>query len=76
MNLPEENRPAKLICDLQSIGHYQEKNIQLHVNLEDLEANQTIVYEMVLDSQSGNWEIVVMQDNDRNMVGIAEFTQL
>ena len=50
LTLPAEDKPAKLICDLQSMGHYEEKNIQLHVNMDDLQAHQTIVYEMVLDS--------------------------
>ena len=58
------------------MGHYSEKNIKLKVNMEELATQQSIVFEMVLDSQSGNWEIVLMQDAGRNMVGIAEFSQL
>ena len=43
--------------------------------MAELAAAGTIVYEMVLDSRTGSWEIVVMQDLDRNMIGVAEFTQ-
>ena len=57
------------------MGHYQEKNIKLKVDMAELAAAGTIVYEMVLDSRTGSWEIVVMQDLDRNMIGVAEFTQ-
>jgi len=57
------------------MGHYQEKNIKLKVEMAELAAAGTIVYEMVLDSRTGSWEIVVMQDLDRNMIGVAEFTQ-
>ena len=56
------------------MGHYAEKDIKLKVNMEELVAHQRIVYEMVMDSKTGNWEIVTMQDSDRNMVGIAEFS--
>ena len=57
------------------MGHYQEKNIKLKVDMAELAAAGSIVYEMVLDSRTGSWEIVVMQDLDRNMIGVAEFTQ-
>jgi len=57
------------------MGHYNEKSLRLTINIEELLAHNCIVYEMVLDSRSGNWELVVMQDQDRNMVGVANFTQ-
>ena len=56
------------------MGHYEEKNIKLKVNMEELVAHQTLVFEMVLDSKSGNWELVLVQNANRNMVGIAEFS--
>jgi len=46
------------------------------VDLNDLANHLNIMYEMVFDSQSGNWELVLMQDQNMNMVGVAEFTQL
>ena len=57
------------------MGHYRENNIKLKVDMAELAAAGSIVYEMVLDSRTGSWEIVVMQDLDRNMIGVAEFTQ-
>ena len=33
-----------------------------------------IMYEMVMDSQTGNWDLVLMHDQERNMIGVAEFT--
>ena len=57
------------------MGHYQEKNLKLKVDMDELQAHRSIMYEMSMDSQSGNWEIVLMQNADRDMVGLAEFTQ-
>ena len=57
------------------MGHYKEKNIKLKVDMAELSNAGSIVYEMVLDSTTGSWELVVMQDLDRNMIGVAEFTQ-
>ena len=57
------------------MGHYREKNIKLKVDMAELSNAGSVVYEMVLDSRTGSWEIVVMQDLDRNMIGVAEFTQ-
>ena len=57
------------------MGNYEEKNMKIKVNLAELEQHTTIVYEMVMDSQSGNWEICLMQNLDRDMVGLAEYTQ-
>lgn len=57
------------------MGHYQEKNLTIKVNMADLIASQSIVYECVMDSQSGRWELVLMQNLDRDMIGCAEFTQ-
>jgi len=57
------------------MGHYAEKNIKIDVDLAELATHGSILYEMVLDSPSGNWEIVVMQDADRNIIGVAEFLQ-
>ena len=73
-SLPQD-RPDSFKVELKFMGHYQEKNIKLTVNLQELETFGSIMYEMVMDSQSGNWEIVTMQDTDRNMVGVPEFTQ-
>ena len=73
--LPEANRPEKIDLTLEFMGHYSENKLKLTVNLEELIANGSIVYEMVMDSKTGRWELVVMQDPDRNMVGVAEFTQ-
>ena len=52
-----------------------EKNLTIKVELEALVAAGQMVYEMVFDASTGNWELVVMQDAERNIVGVAEFTQ-
>ena len=59
------------------MGHYQEKNLVLDVNLEELAGapGQSIMYEMVMDSQSGDWELVLQYDGERNMCGVGSFTQ-
>ena len=57
------------------MGHYQEKILTLKVDMEELNAHRSIMYEMSMDSQSGNWELVLMQNADRDMIGLAEFTQ-
>ena len=44
--------------------------------MEELVAHQSIVYEMSMDSQSGNWELVLMHNQARDMIGLAEFTQV
>ena len=73
--IPEEAKVEQFKVELQSMGHYAEKNITLTVNMEELQNMRTIMYEMNMDSQTGKWEIVVMHDQDRNAVGVAEFTQ-
>jgi len=57
------------------MGHYNEKSLKLTINMEELTTHNCIVYEMVLDSKTGSWELVLMHDQDRNMVGVANFTQ-
>ena len=76
MTIPEQ-RPEAFKIDLQFMGHYQEQNLVLDVNLEELanSPGQSIMYEMVMDSQSGNWELVLQYDAERNMSGVASFTQ-
>lgn len=76
MTIPEA-RPEQFQLDLTFMGHYQEQNIVLDVNLEELtnSPGQSIMYEMVMDSQTGNWEIVLQYDGERNMVGVGSFTQ-
>lgn len=49
--------------------------MKITINWQELMTHQTIVFECVMDSQSGNWELCLMQNLDRDMVGIAEFTQ-
>merc|ERR1712060_284674 len=61
--------------EFESMGHYNEKNIRVKVNMAELLQHQSLVYEMVMDSQNGNWELVTVQDPDRNIVGVADFTQ-
>ena len=73
--IPEEAKIEQFKVELQSMGHYAEKNITITVNMEELQHMKTIMYEMNMDSQTGKWEIVVMHDQDRNAVGVAEFTQ-
>lgn len=72
----EAERPAKVGLELQFMGHYAEKNIKFDVDLAELAgAGGSITYEMIFDSPSGNWEVVVMQDAERSVIGVVEFTQ-
>ena len=49
--LPAENaRTETFQVDMQFMGHYEEKNLRLNVNMAELVEYQTIVYEMVMDS--------------------------
>ena len=78
MTIPTERpRPDQFRVDLQFMGHYQEQNLVLDVNFEELQnaPGQSIMYEMVMDSQTGNWELVLQYDAERNMVGVGSFTQ-
>ena len=43
--------------------------------MDDLVAHETIVYEMNMDTKTGSWDICLMQNLDRDMIGLAEFTQ-
>jgi len=43
--------------------------------MDELQALGSIVYECVMDSQNGQWELALMQDPDRNVIGCADFTQ-
>jgi len=61
--------------ELESMGHYHEKNLKVKINMAELQAAQSLTYECVMDSVSGNWELVVAQDADRNVVGVADFSQ-
>ena len=77
VTLPEEaKRPESLTTELQFMGHYKEQNIKFDVDLAELaNAGGKLVYEMVFDSPTGKWEIVVVQDEHSNPIGVAEFTQ-
>ena len=61
--------------ELEFMGHYNEKNLTIKVNQEELQAHQSLVYEMVMDSISGQWELVVIKNADNDVVGVANFTQ-
>ena len=68
--------PDSVDVTLQFMGHYSEKNIKIKVDLNQLDAcGGSIVYEMVFDSPTGDWQLVVMQDANRSNIGVAEFVQ-
>ena len=56
------------------MGNYNEPAINLKVSMEELMTHQSIEYMMVFDTKTGKWEIVVMQNKGKEMIGLAEFS--
>ena len=55
------------------MGHYHEPDLQLTVPLEELTQSGMIQYTMVFEPTTGNWELVLMHDKNKEMIGIGEF---
>ena len=68
-------RTQSFQVNLNFMGNYNEKSLNLKVSMDELMQHQTIVYEMVMDAQSGSWEICVARNSDSEVLGVAEFTQ-
>ena len=76
MPAAEADRPTMLEVELQFMGYYKEKNIKFQVNLVELaNCGGNIMYEMNFDAPSGNWTVVAKIDTNRDIIGVAEFTQ-
>ena len=66
--------PEKFDVNLKFMGHYQEPDMQITVNMEELIISESIEYLMVYDAgKTGNWEIVLMHNKNKEMIGVAEF---
>ena len=57
MKLPRDLYPKELKLDMTFMGHYEEQNLVLTIDIRALKkaASRSIMYEMVMDSQNGNW---------------------
>ena len=62
-----------LEIELEFMGNYKEPNLQLTVSMEELVQNEAIEYTMVFDSTTGNWELVLKHNKNKEMIGIGEF---
>ena len=48
--------------------------MKITVNMEELILSESIEYTMVYDAgKTGNWEIVLMHNKNKEMIGVAEF---
>ena len=72
--LPEAITSKTIDIDLTFMGNYQEPNLHLKVLMEELVEHGEIEYEMVFDCQTENWELVLMHNKNKDMIGVGEFT--
>ena len=69
-------KPESFDIHLKFQGHYNEPDMKLKVNMAELEANTGIEYMMIYDAaKTQKWEIVVMTNKDKDVIGTADFTQ-
>ena len=69
-------RPEHLNVELHFARHYEEPHVIIKVNMAELTENQSIEYMMVFDAaKTGKWELVLMHNQNKDMIGLAEFDQ-
>ena len=74
--IPEQT-PDHLTVQLNFVRHYQEPHVSLKVSMADLLEHESIEYMMVFDAaKTGDWELVLMNNKNRDMIGLAEFNQI
>ena len=69
-------QPKQFGVQLQFARHYNEPDLHLTVDTEMLIKEQKLEYLMSFDAQSGQWELVVINNANKDMVGIADFKQV
>ena len=66
-----------LTVQVNFVRHYQEPHVSLKVPMAELLEHESIEYMMVFDAaKTGNWELVLMHNKNRDMIGLAEFNQI
>ena len=69
--------PDHLTVQLNFARHYEEPHVSLKVSMAELLEHESIEYTMVFDAaKTGNWELALMHNKNRDMIGIAEFSQI
>lgn len=73
-SLPDNKVSGTFNLKLTSRGHYNEPEITLKVDLEQLLKEKKVEYMCVLDAQSNKYELVLQYDGQRNLLGPGEFS--
>ena len=56
--------------------HYAEPELSFDIDLEDLMAGETREFLMMFDAgKTGKWELVLVHDKDKQMLGPCEFKE-
>ena len=58
---------------LTSFGYYNEPELSIKVDLEGLLRDGHHEYLAVLDAQTNKWELVLIHNSEKDMIGTAEF---
>ena len=68
--------PEHLNVELHFARHYAEPHLMLKVNMAELVEHQSIEYLMSFDAaKTGKWDLVLMHNQNKDMIGIGEFDQ-
>ena len=71
--MPQE-MPEEFTVQLSFSRHYFEPDMVLKIKTEELLEHKSIEYMMVFDAaKTGKWELVLMHDMNKEMIGLAEF---
>ena len=71
-----DKKPKSFDIQLQFMRHYNEPDLVIKVNMEELVEHQGIEYLMSFDAGgSGNFEVVLMHNKNKDLIGIADFEQ-
>ena len=74
--LPEV-QPEHFDIHLTFAQHYEEPDLRFRVSMAELTEHEGIEYLMVFDAaKTGNWELVLMHNKNKDMIGLAEFHQI
>jgi len=72
--LPDGDRPEFFDVRLSFFEHYGEPDLTIKIEMNQLLIDTKQEYLMVFDAaNTGKWEIVLMYDGQKNLVGPAEF---
>ena len=74
--IPAE-QPKNFSIQLSFERHYLEPDVLISVDTEQLIKEQKLEYLMVFDAgKSGNWELVLTHNANKEMIGLADFKQI